>query len=428
MQERRADNALHRPLVVKMECVGGDDRLVGQDGGFELTAIVRNRLRRQHSGVGQVRLAEHGSNGVYIGILTIEESVGADRHFVSETEQIETPVQRCGVAGNGEMWNGVEVFGNRVIPEIVSQRIGDAEQVAHGILIKAANLEIPIVVDLVLDLDETRIGGGIRARAGLAVTYPGRINGGRQHRKFWRAEINDAAWQTSDVGFVVAEVRFDDRPIADIEIEGTARQRAIGRTLRHIALTLAVNDVEPIANLSVRGASADVDVLGENRSRIEALRVACVRCVRRSLQNVVEHTRRSGGGIERAGKSVQHLDAGEILGWNCGSADNIETVEPCRLYDAALETSRLRTGDFKALLVPDLDRRKVSKCVGDRLYLQVIDQILGDRCYRERRVEQVPVSERAQADCGGIILRVRRGIVNAARAGLCRFAGRWWWN
>jgi hypothetical protein len=111
-----------------------------------------------------------------------------------------------------------------------------------------------------------------------------------------------------------------------------------------------MSDVEPIANLSVRGASADINVLGKNRSRIEALRVACIRCVRRSLQNVVEHTRRGGGAVERAGKSVQHLDAREILGWNRGSADNIEAVEPCRLHDAALETSRLRTGDPSGLM------------------------------------------------------------------------------
>src|ERR1700751_6220612 len=98
---------------------------------------------------------------------TVEVSFGPYRQFVSETEQIEPPVQRSGVAGDREVRNGGEVFGDGIIPEIVRQRIGDAEQIAHGILIEAANLEIPIVVDLMLDLDETGIGDEIRARAGL---------------------------------------------------------------------------------------------------------------------------------------------------------------------------------------------------------------------------------------------------------------------
>ena len=117
-----------------------------------------------------------------------------------------------------------------------------------------------------------------------------------------------------------------------------------------------------------------------------------------------------------------------IFGWNCRCADNIETVESCRLHDAALETSRLRTGDFKTLLVPDLDRGKVSKRIVDGLWLEVFDQILGDRRYREGGVEQFPVSKRAEADCFGVVLRVRRGIVDArcgGRAGRCT-GWRWW--
>ena len=106
MQERRAGNGLHRPLVVEMERVAGDDRLVGQDRGFVFSAIVRGGLGRQYRGVGQVRGAEWDGDGVYIGILTVEVSVGPDRQFVSETEQIEPPVQRSGVAGDREVRNG----------------------------------------------------------------------------------------------------------------------------------------------------------------------------------------------------------------------------------------------------------------------------------------------------------------------------------
>src|SRR5580704_4362339 len=219
MQERCADDVLHCPLIVEMKGVGGDDRLVGQDGGFVLATVVWQGSYRKYRGIGEVRAAEILRDGVYIGILAVEKSIGPDRYFVSESEQIETPVQGSGVAGDGEVRDGVEIFNDAIIPEIVIQRIGDAEQVAHGILIKAADLEIPIIVDLVLELDEAGIGDEVGARAGLPITDPGRIDGGRQHRKFWRAEINDAAWQARDVGFVVAEVRFDDRAIADMEIE-----------------------------------------------------------------------------------------------------------------------------------------------------------------------------------------------------------------
>lgn len=163
----------------------------------------------------------------------------------------------------GEVRNGGEVFGDGIIPEIVGQRISDAEQIAHGILIKAANLEIPIVVDLMLDLDETGIGDEIRARAGLPVAWRGRIDGGRQHN-VRLAEINDTAGQARVVGLVVAEVSFDDRTVADMEIKGSARQRTVGIAFRYITLGLAMHDVEPIANGSVRGASARIDILGEH--------------------------------------------------------------------------------------------------------------------------------------------------------------------
>src|ERR1700719_801303 len=155
MQERRADDILHRPLIVEMEGVGGD------------------------------RVAEILRDGVYIGILAVEKSIGPDRYFVSESEEIEFSVQRSGVTGDSEVRDGVEILDDAIIPEIVIDRIGDAEQIAHGILVKGANLDVPVVVDLMLDLDETGIGDEVRARAGLPVTDPGRIDGGRQHRKFW---------------------------------------------------------------------------------------------------------------------------------------------------------------------------------------------------------------------------------------------------
>src|SRR6201998_902160 len=158
MQERRADDILHRPLIVEMERVGGDDCLVGQDSRLKLATVVWKGWYRKYCGIGEVRAAEILRDGVYIGILAVEKSVGPDRYFVSESEQIEFSVQRCRVAGDGEMRNGIEVLGDRIIPVVVDQRIGDAKQIAHGILIEAANFEIPVVVDLMLDLDETRIG------------------------------------------------------------------------------------------------------------------------------------------------------------------------------------------------------------------------------------------------------------------------------
>src|SRR6202012_4463832 len=116
-----------------------------------------------------------------------------------------------------------------------------------GILIKTADLDIPVVIDLVLDLDQTCIGDEIRARARLPVTEPGRINGRRQHDVRF-SEIDDATRQTRDVGFIVTEIGFDDGTVVDMEVQGAARQFAIGRTFRRIAISLAVNDLEPITN------------------------------------------------------------------------------------------------------------------------------------------------------------------------------------
>src|ERR1700691_1834252 len=192
MQEGRADDALHCPLVVEMERVPRDDRLVGQCRGFKLATVIRNGLHRQYGRISQVRRAERGGDRIYVRILTVEEAVGADRHLVPETEQIEFSVQRCRIAGDGEVRDGVEVLYNRIIPVVVSQRVRDAEQISHGILVKTANFEIPVVVELMLELDETRIGDEIRARPRLSVTNFGRINGGRQYNIRF-AEINDAA-------------------------------------------------------------------------------------------------------------------------------------------------------------------------------------------------------------------------------------------
>src|ERR1700739_3563210 len=202
MQERCADDVLHCPLIVEMKSVGGDDRLVGQDGGFVLATVVWEGWYRKYCGIGEVRAAEILRDGVYIGILAVEKSVGPDRYLVSESEQIEFSVQRCRVAGDGEMRNGIEVFGDRIIPEIVSQGIGDAEQIAHGILIEAADFNIPIVVEFMLYPDETCVGDEVRARARLPVTDPGRVNGGRQH-DVRLAEGHDTARQARDVGFGV---------------------------------------------------------------------------------------------------------------------------------------------------------------------------------------------------------------------------------
>ena len=40
MKERRADDALQCPLIIEVEGVAGDDRLVLEDGRFELATVV----------------------------------------------------------------------------------------------------------------------------------------------------------------------------------------------------------------------------------------------------------------------------------------------------------------------------------------------------------------------------------------------------
>ena len=54
MQERCTHHALHRPLIVEVEGVTGNDRLVLQNGRLELTAIVWNRWQRKQGGIGEV--------------------------------------------------------------------------------------------------------------------------------------------------------------------------------------------------------------------------------------------------------------------------------------------------------------------------------------------------------------------------------------
>jgi len=72
----------------------------------------------------------------------------------------------------------------------------------------------------------------------------------------------------------------------------------IDGAFRYIALALAMNDIEPIADLAVGRTSAHIDMLGEYRVRIETLRVSRKRYVGRSLQGVIEHAGRRGRSVE----------------------------------------------------------------------------------------------------------------------------------
>jgi hypothetical protein len=92
MQEGRTSDALDRPLLVKMKGIARNDRLVGQEGGFVLAAIVRNGLLRQHHRIIEVRAAENRGYRVAIGKLAVEKPVRADRQFVSKAEKIEVPI------------------------------------------------------------------------------------------------------------------------------------------------------------------------------------------------------------------------------------------------------------------------------------------------------------------------------------------------
>src|SRR5271156_5070081 len=156
-----------------------------------------------------------------------------------------------------------EVLRDRVVTIVVRQRVGDAEQIAYSVLIETADLEIPIVVEFMLQLDETCIGDEICSSARLAQTQLRRIERGGEYRRekriFLSTEIDDAARQASSIGFIVTEIGFDHGSIGEIEIDGSARQRPVGRTLGRPAFAFAVNDVESVANFSVRRAPSDVD-------------------------------------------------------------------------------------------------------------------------------------------------------------------------
>src|SRR5579872_2198344 len=111
MQEGRAQHALQGPLVIEMECVRRDDRLVGQNCGFELATVEWNRRQREDGWIGKVRTAKILRDRVPIRILAVEEAVGADRHLIQKPEQTEASIQRGRVARDGEVRNGIEVLG-----------------------------------------------------------------------------------------------------------------------------------------------------------------------------------------------------------------------------------------------------------------------------------------------------------------------------
>ena len=74
-----------------------------------------------------------------------------DRHIVHEAENIDMTIERGRVAGDRKMWDRVKILGDGEIPVVVGHRVGDAEEIAYGVLVKPADLHAPLIIKLMFN-------------------------------------------------------------------------------------------------------------------------------------------------------------------------------------------------------------------------------------------------------------------------------------
>ena len=278
------------------------------------------------------------------------------------------------------MRHGGEVLGDGVVAGVVGEGVGDAEEVAHRVLVEAAKLERPVVAELALELERSEVGDEVGAGAGLTVAEPRRINRLRQEgggpAAAGRAVIDDRARQPCDVGVVVEVVQLQDVPGVEMIVRREADEAPMGVTVGGVALSIALHEVQPVAELAVRPQTpANFHVLGEDAVGVEALGELQQGPIGRPLQLIVEDARRGLGTIERAGQAVQHLHAVQNLAWGRRGPHDVEAVHAGVLGDRALEAAGLRPRHLKPLLIAHLYRRQIAQGVVHGLGLQVQDQV-----------------------------------------------------
>ncbi len=412
-------------MRAEVDLVAQHDRLDEETAGPVFAAVGGRRLGRQHRRVGQVAGPEADGDRVVVAVLAVDEAVGPQGHVVDEAPHRQAPGERGQVAEEGVVRDGGEVLGDRVVPQIVGQLVGDAEQAPVGVFVEGADVQVPFA-ELMLQPGQADIADQVRARAGLAQACAGGIGGRRQDGAL-AAEVDDAARQARAVGLVVIGVQLQHGVLAEMDVEVALGQGAAHVALVDPAFAVAAQDVQPVADPTL--SAADVELAGIDAVGVEAAHRAQHEGLRRPLQQIVEDAGRRLRAIEGARGPVDDLDAAQSLAGIGRGADQAQAIQAGVLHHAALETPRLGPRDLIALLVADGHRGQVAQHVVHRPRAHVEDQVLGDGGHRHRRVEHRLLAERSEVGIGD---HIGRGDVLAAghhhladsRAGRRRRLGR----
>ena len=379
-----------------MQRVANNERLLVQFGRFVFAASRRNRRRRKHRRIGEGRSAERLDDRVSVAVLAVHEAVRAERQVVLVSEDVDMAVERSRVAGDRKVRDRGEILGDVEVPAVVGHRIGDAVETADRVLVERADLHAPLVIELMLDLHQTGVGGEVGAGARL-----GEAGGARAHRRGQNsalaAVVDDASRKAVGLRLIVAVVCFDDGLVVDMKVEVGAEQRAIGLASVDVTLALAVHDVEAIADPSA--SAADIGLLGEQAFGVVAFDEAKERRIGRTLQDVVEHAGRRLRPVERPRKAVENFNAGKVLGGDGCRSNDVQPVEPRVLNDAALKAARLRPRHLVALLIPDFHRGQEAESIVHRMDLLIVEQLLWNHGHRRRRIEDRLGAEGAKGCC-----------------------------
>ena len=203
------------------------------------------------------------------------------------------------VAVDGEATGGRAGHRTFIVAGVVGEGVGHGRGFAVGDLSQRADVELPVVVEVVLEMHAGGVGGVVVASVVLTQVAARRIEGVGQGDAV--AAGGEFARKTFVQIVVVAQVGLDDAVVTDLKIRGQAYQLAAQGAAGGVAVALFVDQVETVLDLAFRiEGTAEVDRLEPAHAATEAHRNAVAGEVRRTLGQQVEGACRVGGAVQRA--------------------------------------------------------------------------------------------------------------------------------
>ncbi|GEC16915.1 hypothetical protein NWI01_28070 [Nitrobacter winogradskyi] len=211
---------------------------------------------------------------------------------------------------------------------------------------KHAAGEAPVVVELVLDPAAISRGLQIEPRERLAVAD---ARGIRRVRQANGIAVRETARKSEPLEIVVTGVEFNERLVAEMQIESARNQITVQVTALDIAGALLLEQIDAVANiLRFSDMPAKIAVGQDRRTGRMAAAEATIKRIGRPLLNEVEHAGRARGSIKCARQPVDDLDTLIHFDRLGRGGDDIHAVEMAIGYRISLHAAGLRATDIGA--------------------------------------------------------------------------------